>query len=168
MITGDICKALYALPTGVVAARRQSVCRPTVIALVGAALLVLNFVLVDDKSGAMGMSLMVAGITMLIYGVVIAIVHLMSDRRVPYHKTTKRYMRFRERYYDREQLAELQKAVARGDRAGIEALPQGNVAAITLVECYAHDRSIVAYAIYEYTNFDNKLIGEVKLVGGRG
>lgn len=166
MIIEDICKALYALPTGVVSARRQPVCRPTIIALVGAALLVLNFALVDDKSGAVGMTLMVAGVAMLLYGAIIAIVRLASDKCVPYHEATKRYMRFKERYYDREHLAELQKAVARGDRAGIEALPTGNVAAITLVECYAPDRSIVAYALYEYSNFDNKLIGEVKLVGG--
>lgn len=160
----DICRALYALPAGVVSARRQPVCRPTIIALAGAALLVLNFALIDDKSGAVGMSLMVAGEAMLLYGAIIAIMRLTSDTRVPYHTATKRYMRFRERYYDRKQLAALQKAVADGDSAGIEALPTGNVAAITLVECYAPDRSIVAYALYEYTDFDNRLIGEVRLV----
>lgn len=164
MILEDISKVLYALPSGVVVERRQPVCRPTLVAVVGAVLLVANILLVDDKSGALGMTLMAAGVTMLLYGAIVAITRLMSDKRVPYHTPTKHYMCTKERYYDREQLAELQKAVARGDRAGIEALPAGNVAAITLIECYAHDRSIVAYAIYEYVNFDNKLIGEVKLI----
>ena len=164
MILEDISRALYALPSGVVVERRQPVYRPMLIAVVGAVLLVVNFLLVDDKSGAMGMSLMVAGIAMLLYGVIVAITRLTSDKREPYHTPTKRYMHTKERYYDREYLVALQKAVARGDSAGIEALPAGNVAAITLVECYSHDRSIVAYAIYEYVNFDYMLIGEVKLI----
>ena len=56
MILEDISRALYALPSGVVVERRQPVYRPMLIAVVGAVLLVVNFLLVDDKSGAMGNS----------------------------------------------------------------------------------------------------------------
>ena len=164
MIKHDICKALYALSDGAVSQRRQPICGHLIVALVGLVLLVINFVVVDDMSGALGMTLMVAGVVMFLYGTIIGIVRLMSNERVPYHTATKRYMRFSERYYNREQLADLSKAVASGDDDAIEAVTRGNIAAITLVECAASDRSIVAYAIYEYVDFDNRLIGEVKVV----
>lgn len=167
MITNDICKALYALPAGVIVERRQPICRPVVAALLGAALMVVNFTLVDDKSGAMAMTLMLAGITMLFVGIILTIVRLSSSTRVPYHTPSKSYMRFRERYYDRELLGALQQAVAQGDKGAIDMLPTGNVSAITLIECRAKDGSIEAYAIYEYANFDNKLVGEVKLLRHR-
>ena len=158
---------MYALPGGVIEKRRQPICRHLIVALLGAVLLILDFVAVDDKSGAVGMALLVAGVAMLLFGAIVAIIRLMSEERAPYHTPSKRYMRFRERYYDREQLSKLQRAVASGDVKAIDAIPEGNVSAITLVESYATNRDIVAYAIYEYVNFDNSLIGEVKLLNNK-
>ena len=164
MIKQDICKALYALPGGVVEPRRQPICGPVVAALIGAALLVVNVVALDDKSGAVGMTLMVVGVAMLLYGAFVALVRRSSDDRTPYHTPSKGYFQSRERYYDRAQLSELQRAISRGDKGAIDALPNGNVAAITLVECWTKDRSIEAYGIYEYAEFGYRLIGEVKVV----
>lgn len=164
MIPNNICEALYALPGGVVEPRRQPICKPVMAAIVGAVLLIINLLAIDDKSGALGMTLMVAGITMLIFGIILTAVRLTSDKRVPYHTPTKRYMCYRERYYDRAQLEMLKKYVASGDRMMINSLQTGNVAAITLVEYSSADDSLVAYALYEYFEFDNRLIGEIKII----
>ena len=73
-------------------------------------------------------------------------------------------MCYRERYYDRAQLEMLKKYVASGDRMMIDSLQTGNVAAITLEEYSSADDSLVAYALYEYFEFDNRLIGEIKII----
>lgn len=164
MIETNICEALYALPGGVVVPRRQPIGKPAMAAIVGAVLLVINFLAINDKSGALGMMLMVAGITLLLFGIIIIAVRLTSDKRVPYHTPSKRYMCYCERYYDRAQLEMLKKYVASGDRVMIDSLQTGNVAAITLVEYSSADDSLVAYALYEYFEFDNRLIGQVKII----
>lgn len=164
MIKTDICKALYALPGDAVCERRKPICKPLCAAIIGAALLVINFTVIEDASGALGMTLMTVGIAALLYGAIMTIVRLMSDDRVPYHAPSKSYFKSRERYYDRTQLSELQRAIASGDRKAIDALPCGNVAAITLVECFTKDRGIETYAIYEYAEFGYRIIGNVKVV----
>lgn len=164
MIEHNICEALYALPGGVVEPRRQPVCKPILATIVGAVLLFINFLAIDDKSGALGMTLMVAGITLLLFGIVVTIARLTSDKRIPYHTPSKRYMRYSERYYDRAQLEMLKKYVSSGDRLMIDSLQTGNVAAITLVEYHSVDDTLIAYAIYEYYEFDNRIISEIKII----
>lgn len=164
MIANEICEALYALPGGVVAPRRRPICKPLCLALLGAVLLIVNFVAVTDKSGALSMSLMVLGIALFAYGAIVTIVRLSSDDRVPYHLPSKRHMRYSERYYSREQLADVQRALASGDAKAIAALPTGNVSAITVVGYHAADGSIDAFAAYEYVAFDSKIIGEVYMM----
>lgn len=164
MIEHNICEALYALPGGVVEPRRQPVCKPILATIVGAVLLFINFLAIDDKSGALGMTLMVAGITLLLFGIVVTIARLTSDKRIPYHTPSKRYMRYSERYYDRAQLEMLKKYVSSGDRLMIDSLQTSNVAAITLVEYHSADDTLIAYAIYEYYEFDNRLISEIKII----
>lgn len=164
MIEHNICEALYALPGGVVEPRRQPVCKPILATIVGAVLLFINFLAIDDKSGALGMTLMVAGITLLLFGIVVTIARLTSDKRIPYHTPSKRYMRYSERYYDRAQLEMLKKYVSSGDRLMIDSLQTSNVSAITLVEYHSVDDTLIAYAIYEYYEFDNRLISEIKII----
>ena len=164
MITNDICKVLYALPGGVVVPRRQPLTKPLVATILGAVLLIINLVAIDDKAGALSMLTMVVGITLLMVGIIMIVVRLTSSTRVPYHTPSKRYMCYDERYYDRAQLAELKRYVAAGDRAKIEALPTGNISAVTLVECSAADDSLVAMAIYEYIELENRLVDSVKII----
>ena len=164
MITNDICKVLYALPGGVVVPRRQPITKPLMTTILGAVLLIINLVAIDDRAGALSMFTMLAGVTLLIVGLVLIVVRLTSSTRVPYHTPSKRYMCYDERYYDRAQLAELRRYVDRGDRAKIDALPTGNISAVTLVECSAADDSLVALAIYEYIEFENRLVERVKVI----
>ena len=57
MITEDICKALYALPGGVVTPRRRTIVIPAVAAAVGVVLLIINFLAIDDSDSITAMTL---------------------------------------------------------------------------------------------------------------
>ncbi len=164
MIRQEICEALYALPNGVVAAQRRSVAMPIVIALVGAALLAAYFVMLDGTAGALSMSLIVAGGTLVLYGLVATVVRIASNDTVPYHTPTKSYMSYRERLYAHESGAKLKEAVAAGDLKRIEEIETSNISALTLGECRTKDGSIVALALYEYTNYEDRLSGEVTII----
>lgn len=160
MITHDICKALCVLPDGGVELRRRPVLGPVVMAIVGLALIVIYAVAIEDGGSALGMVLMVAGVTMLLYGALVALVRLGSQPSVPYHRGTG-YMRYRERYYDRSLVTELMKAVGSKDANAINKLPTTNISGVTLVEYRTKDGSIVAYAVYEYVDFTHRLVGDV-------
>ena len=160
MISHDICEALYALPDGGVEPRRRSVLSPIAIAILGLALMLIYALGIEDDAGAVGMILMVSGITMLLYGVLVTITRLCSEPNTPYHKGSG-YMRYRERYYDRSLVVELTKAVNSNDANAINKLPTTNISGVTLAEYRTKDGSIVAYAIYEYIDFAPRLVGKV-------
>lgn len=157
----EISKALYALPGGVVEARRRPIFKPIALALVGVVLLIINTVAIDSSMEALSMLLLVAGVGLAGYGIVVSAMRLVSDERVPYHTPSKRYMCYSERYYDRSQLKALQSALKRGDEDALASIPTSNISAITLV-CYrSKDGSIVAYALYHYVDMEYCMIGDV-------
>lgn len=158
MLTEDICKALYALPGGVVKPRRRSAVMPVIITLIGVALLVINFVAVEDSAGATAMTLVTAGVILFGYGVVATIARIRSTSTVPYDEEAKCYMRYRERYYDHELLPAVRKAISTNDTEGLEKLPTSNVSAIILIEYRTPGGRRAAYALYEYKEFAYRLI----------
>lgn len=160
----DICEALYALPGGVVIPRRRPIVKPMAIAIMGLVLLAINIVAVAEESDALSMLLVVVGIALVCYGAVVSIVRLCGDDRVPYHHPSRGYMSRTERYYRRDQLFYLEAALARGDRATIDAMPTTNVAMVTLVGYHAADDSLDAYALYEYVDMETRMIGDVKIM----
>ena len=160
----DVCEALYALPGGAVTPRRRPIVKPVAIAILGLVLLAIDVVAVADDMDALSMLLIVAGIALACYGAVVSLVRLCGDDRVPYHLPSRGYMSRTERYYHRDQLFYIEAALARGDRAAIDAMPTTNVAMVTLVGYHAADDSLDAYALYEYVDMETRIIGDVKIM----
>ena len=67
----EICEALYALPGGVVEARRRPIFKPIATILIGIVLLVINFVAIDSSMEALSMLLLVLGVGVMIYGIIV-------------------------------------------------------------------------------------------------
>ena len=164
MIRKEICEALYALPDGVVLPRRRSVVCHIVIALVGVAVLLANFLFVTNSASTLSMLLVVVGGALVLYGAVVAMMRLASGDKVPYHTVSKSYMQGRERFYSRDNLAELREAVAMHDVARIDKVPTSSVSALTLVECRSKDGALLALALYEYVEYEDRLMGDVVIV----
>ena len=160
----DICEALYALPGGVVEPHRRPIVKPLAIAILGIVLLAIDIVAVAEESDALGMMLIVSGFVMACCGAVVSLVRLCGDDRVPYHIPSRSYMSRTERYYHRDQLFFIEAALARGDRAAIDAMPTSNVAMVTLVGYHAADDSLDAYALYEYVDMEYRIIGDVRII----
>jgi hypothetical protein len=159
----EICEALYALPGGVVEPRRQPITKPLMIAIIGIVLLIINNVAVDSSMEALSMFLIVSGVGLLGYGVVVTAMRRTSDERIPYHKPSKRFMSYTESYYTREQLPELQRAIASRNESALAKIPTSNIAAITLVSYRSSDNSIAAYALYQYVDMEYCIIGNVEI-----
>lgn len=160
----DICEALYALPSRRVVARRRTVTKALATILLGVALLVINFCLVEDGSGSMSMTLMVVGISLAAYGLIRCIILATSKQTVPYDTKSRSYMRYRERYYDRALLAPLRQALESGDVGSLDNMPTTNIAAITVAEYRTSDGSLAAFAIYEYHESGNERISDIRIV----
>lgn len=157
----EICEALYALPGGVVEARRRPIFKPVALVLIGIVLLVINFVAIDSSMEALSMLLLVLGVGVMIYGIIVVVMRRGSEEDVPYHTPSKSYMRYSERYYDHSQLGKLQSAIESGARSEIDSIDTSNISAIILV-CYrSADGSIVAYGLYHYVDMEYCLIGDV-------
>lgn len=158
MNTENICKALYALPGGVVTPRRQSIKTPVVVTLIGIALFIVNYTLVDSSHEVLSMSMLTAAVACILYGVVVIMVRLNSQKEVPYDNEAGGYMKYRERYYDRQLVSPLRKAIECGDTEAIDSMPTTNIAAVTLVEYRSSRRR--AYAIYEYGEAEYQPLSE--------
>ena len=157
----DMCEALYALPGGVVEARRRPIIKPIATILIGIVLLVINFVAIDSSMEVLSMLLLVLGVGVMIYGIIVVAMRCGSEEQVPYHTPSKSYMRYSEKYYDRSQLETLQSALLRNDENALSSIATSNISAITLV-CYRSvDSSIVAYALYQYVDMEYCMIGDV-------
>ena len=46
----------------------------------------------------------------------------------------------------------------------IDSIETSSISAITLAECSTKDGTMVAYALYEYDNYEDRLVGEVKII----
>ncbi len=165
MNTENICKALYALPEGAITPKRESIASQVIVALMGVALLIVNFLLVDESADTLSMALLTIGIGMVLYGVVVAAVRRNSLREVPYDNEAKSYMKYRERYYDRAFVTPILAALERGDIEAIDTMPTTNIAAITLVEY--RSRNCKAYALYEYGEAEYNPIGNPTVITNR-
>lgn len=162
MNTENICKALYALPGGAVAPRKESVATPVILAIVGIVLLVVNSTVLGDGAETLSMALLCAGIALIIYGIIAVMMRLNSSRQVPYDCEAKAYMKCRERYYDRELVSALRKAIEQGDIEAIDSMPTTNIAAVTLVEYRSSCRR--AYGLYEYGEAEYRPLSEPKVI----
>lgn len=172
MKSQNICQALYALPGGVVEARRRPVFKPAVVALAGAVLLITDIFAVDSSSsGNLSAGLLLIGSILFFGGAIATAMRLLGGERVPYYLPDGVYLRRRERYYGRDRLAELRRAVAEGDMKALDGIPESNISAVTLVEYCSSKSRLRALCIYEYAEFDRRAVDEVKIVGaerGRG
>lgn len=163
MYTQNICEALYALPSQRVQPRRKPYIKPAATALLGIVLLVINSLCVSDSAGAISMTLLVLGITLILYGGIVVIYRLSNSESVPYDTKSSCFLKYRERYFDRMLLDALQRAVERNDIKAIDDMPTTNVSAITLLEYRTKDGSLQAYSIYEYAEFEHRPIGKVHI-----
>jgi hypothetical protein len=162
MNTENICKALYALPGGVVTPKPESIARQVIVAGLGIALLIFNYTLVDDSAETLSMALLTLGIGMILYGVVVGVVRHSSHRNVPYDNQAKCFMRYRERYYDRGFIEPIRRALESGDVEAIEIMPTTNIASVVLVEYSSNKRR--AYALYEYGDQEYRPIGNPRII----
>ena len=158
MNTDNICKALYALPQGVVTPKSESTARQILVLILGIALLTINFVFVDDSADTLSMALLTIGVGMVLYGIVVAAVRHNSHCEVPYDNEARCYMKYSERYYDRGFIGPITQALERGDYEAIELMPTTNIAAVMLVEYRSNKRR--AYALYEYGEDEYRPIGK--------
>ena len=158
MNTDNICKALYALPQGVVTPKRESIAREIIVLILGIALLTINSMFVDQSAEKLSMALLTIGVGMILYGIVVALIRASRRREVPYDNEAKCFMKYRERYYDRGFIEPITRALERGDYEAIEIIPTTNIAAVMLVEYRSAKRR--AYALYEYSEEEYRLISK--------
>lgn len=164
MNTENICKALYALPGGVVSPRRQSLTSPIIITIVGIAFVVINYVALTDAPEALSMLMLTLGIGLLLYGALVLVMRLSNPKQVPYDNRSHSFFKYKERYFERELVAPIQQALGRGDTMAIDEMPTTNIAAVTLVE-YRSKSGIRAYCLYEYGESNYRPITQPTILG---
>lgn len=158
MNTDNICKALYALPGGAITPKSESIASQMIIALVGVALLTINSLFVDPRLDSLFMALLTCGVAMVLYGIVVGGVRYARGRKVPYDNELREYMKYRERYFDREFIRPIMRALERGDIEALDTMPTTNIAQVVLVEYSSKYRK--AYSLMEYHDTEYRVIGE--------
>lgn len=157
-------EALYALPGGVVVKRRRPIFGTLVLCLVGIVLMIMPFFVVLDESGSLDMLLMVVGAGLALYAGIKVAFSIASNEGVPYYTPTRSLLRYRERYYEREHIAAIRRAIEHDDLKAIDLLPTTNVSAVTFAEYRTSKGDFVACVLGEYSESEIRPVTKPRVI----
>ncbi len=157
-------KALYALPEDNVVKRRKPLFVPSLLAVTGAGLLVLNTMLEDAALNNLKSAIVFAGGTLLVVGALWALSRLTSAQGVPYHRPSRSFMRFEELYFDRSLQRDVTGRIAAGDLDGLLRLPRQAIPAVAVMVCRSRDNALAACQAFEYADLEYRPLSELKVM----
>lgn len=149
----DFNEALYASSNGVVVERRRDILIPIIILLVGAAMLVANsFIESGENTNNLKSALILFGGLIALVGVVYSATTIFGNGS-PYHIDDKCFLVQKQYLFERAQIDAVVKAVECGDKKALDAIKEGDIAALTVVCCYSPKSSYCVMQAYAYEDF---------------
>lgn len=151
----DVCKALYALPGGVVVQRRKSFLKPFIVFVVGILLLGVNAIIpggadyVNLKS-----AIVLFGATFALLGVGLMILRMGDGGLAPFHKDDGCFLKSHVLKFDKQKQAQVTQLVRSGDFEKLCALPTDEVSGVTVVVYSSPRSSFCAAQPFEYCDFE--------------
>lgn len=160
-----ICEAMYALESGLVVRRKKNYIVPGLILVIGTVLIVLNYLLdVEARSADLSSSLLlIAGATVIV-GVLMVLSRLFDSEGEPWHKPTRKMLKYEERFYPLEQKEEILRLVEQGAYLKLVAADKGLTSGIAVAIYHATDLSFYAMQGYEYIDYEYQPVTAIRCV----
>ena len=146
-------EALYASSNGVIVERRKSIVMPLVILLIGILFLVVNsFVKAGDDTNNLKSFLVLAGGLVTIVGVAYFAVNIFGGG-APYHAQDKCFLERKQYAFERTQIDAVVKAVEACDKVALDAISEGDIAALSVICYYSPKSNYCAMQAFIYEDF---------------
>lgn len=144
--------------------RRKPVGRALAWLILGVLLLGTNALLQGDGVANWKAALVLAGGATLLYGAAVLLVRLFGGEGIPYYPLSRRYVRYTELYFPKEQMREVVRLCEQCDLKGLRKLDPASVPAVVVAIYETPDGEISACQPYEYVDLEYRPLGEMKLV----
>ena len=159
------CEALYALPDSIIVKRRKSVVKPVVMVALGALVVVTGYSLPEGVSTAnWHSSLLLAGAAISIVGLVLLLGRLFGGEGHPCLGEVGEPLKITELSFARRQLRDVMAAIDSGDIDALLAIPESQVAAVTVAVCRTSDSRFVVCQPFEYVELEYRPLRDVKIL----
>lgn len=159
----DFNEALYASSNGVVVERRKPLIMPLIILLVGAALFALNLFIEngEDTNNLKSALVLVGGLVTLV-GSAYCAVNIFGGG-APYHKEDKCFLERKKYAFEREYSSAVVKAVEACDKAALDAIVEGDIAALSVICYYSPKSDYCAMQAFAYEDFVYNSISKLSI-----
>lgn len=156
-------EAIYASSNGVVVERRKNVIVPTLVLIVGVALLVANY-FINNGSDANNLK----SALVLIGGAVSLVALALCGTRIfgggaPYHTKDRCFLVRRQYSFDRSQQDDVVKAVEACDKSALDAIGESDIAGVSVICYYSPQSKFCVMQAFAYDDFVYKAISELKI-----
>lgn len=160
-----ICEAMYALPGGVVVKRRKSPAFPLLLAVAGAAMIVVNNLYAASLTNNVSSALVFVGGVASVAGLTLLAARIFGSNGVPYHRGGKCFLRYEELYFGHDARGEVVSRVDQGALGQLLAMPHGSVPAVAVALYRTADNRFAAMQAFEYSELEYRPLTELRIVG---
>ena len=161
----DMREALYALPGGIIVARRKPVAVPLLVAVVGVAMLVVNTMIPAVAEYAnLKSAVVLFGAAFVLVGTIITVLRFKGNQTAPWHVQDGCFLNKKVLKFVKERSSAVRDLVRKGDFATLRSLPDDGVSAVTVV-IYSSPRSAFCAAqVFEYVDLELQPVDKIKIV----
>ena len=159
------CEALYALPDDIIVKRRKSVLMPVVSIAMGTLVVVAGYSLPEDPTTANWHStLLLLGAIVVIGGFVVMLARLFGGDGHPYLGERGEALKITELSFARMHLHEVLEAIDSGNIDALLAVPESQVAAVTVALCRTSDGKFTVCQPFEFVELEYRPLREAKIL----
>lgn len=159
------CEALYALPDNIIVKRRKSVVMPVVSIALGAFVVVTGYTLPETMSATdWHSSLLLLGTIVGVVGFVMLLGRLFGGEGRPCLGEVGEPLKITEMSFARMQMRDVMAAIDNGDLDRLLALPESQVAAVTVALCRTSDGRFTVCQPFEYVELEYRPLREAKIL----
>ena len=149
----DFNEALYASSNGVIVERRQNIIVPTLVLLLGVALLVANYFIDNgNDSNNLKSALVLIGGAISLVAIALCGARIFGGG-VPYHAKDKCFLVRRQYSFDYSQQEDVVKAVKACDKLALDAIPESDIAGVSVICYYSPQSDFRAMQAFIYEEY---------------
>lgn len=154
MDKNKICEELYALPGNRIVKRRKPILIPLLLMLTGAALLLVNALLVDAEAVNLKSALVFLGGATLLTATLMMALRLFGGDGIPFCPACGKYLLYEELYFDRSKLREVMTRSETVDVKGLRQMESQSVPMLAVTIFRTPDDSFAACQVFEYVELE--------------
>lgn len=154
---------LYVLSNNEVVKRRKPLTQPFILALVGALLLGMNWMIAGEQLGNLQAALVLFGGALFLWGAGVVLYRLISQDGVPYYPASGKYLVYQELCFPKESMNRVLALSCEGKIEELRKLSNGSIPAVVVALYCTPDGELTAWQPFEYVDLEYRPLDDMRL-----